>query len=125
MIGAIGVLTVGMWAFLGSDTGLDNGESSDLYVVSRGDFDILIPATGELVALNQTKIKNKIESRSTITEIVDEGSFVEKGQVLVKFNDEEISNRVRDSEESVTQQFPSRPTNRTENPKYRTTHFSQ
>ena len=101
MIGAIGVFTVGMWAFLGSDAKLDNGGSSDLYVVSRGDFDILIPATGELVALNQTKIKNKIESRSTITEIVDEGSFVEKGQVLVKFNDEEISNRVRDSEESV------------------------
>jgi len=101
MIGAIGVLAVGFWALLKSDARRDNAESSDLYIVSRGSFDIIIPASGELVAQNQIEIKNKIESRSTIAEIVDEGSFVEKGQVLVKFNDEDISNRVRDSEEAV------------------------
>ena len=95
------MFTVGIWALLGSDRERANAESSDLYIVSRGDFDILIPASGELVAENQIEIKNKIESRSTIAEIVDEGSFVEKGQVVVKFNDEDISNRVRDSEEAV------------------------
>ena len=101
MIGAFGVLAVGSWALLSGNARRNNAESSDLYLVTRGSFDILIPASGELVAQNQIEIKNKIESRSTIAEIVDEGSFVEKGQVVVKFNDEEISNRVRDSEESV------------------------
>ena len=73
----------------------------DLFIVKRGSFDITIPASGELAALNQVEIRNKLESRAAITYIVDEGINVKAGDILLRLNDEDISDRVKDAEDSV------------------------
>ena len=74
---------------------------SDLYAVSRGSFDITIPSSGELVALQQIEVRNRLESQATITEIIDEGASVKAGDLLLRLNDEDIRNRIKDAEDAV------------------------
>ena len=73
-----------------------------LYEVSRGGFTITIPTSGELSALEQVNIHNALESGAVIIELVDEGSRVEAGDVLLRLNDETIKNAIRNAEDAVT-----------------------
>lgn len=74
---------------------------ADAFVVRRGTFDISIPVTGELAALKQIEIRNNLDSRAIITDIVPEGTFVQAGDVVMRLNDEEIRNRLRDAQDKV------------------------
>jgi HlyD family secretion protein len=97
----LAVLATAAWAL---QRNLRDGAAetaSDRFVVRRGDFDITIPASGELAALKQTEIASQLETRATITSIVEEGTRVSAGDVLLTLEDEEIRNRVQDSEVDV------------------------
>ena len=87
----------------GSNTGVSTKiHAGELYPVQRGSFDISIPTSGELSAQNRINIHNKLESGAVIIELVDEGSIVSKGDILLRLNDESIKNDIRNSEISVT-----------------------
>lgn len=76
--------------------------SADIHQVVREGFDITIPASGELAPLKQTQIVNKLDNfKATITEIVEEGKFVRRGDLLVKLADEEIKLKLKDAEDEV------------------------
>ena len=76
-------------------------DATQLHTVARGGFDIVIPVSGELAAERQVEIRNQVEGRAVITEIVDEGTFVRKGQVLLRLADDEIIDRIKDGEDQV------------------------
>ena len=97
---AVGLL--GGWFFLSqSKETTSNGEVSEVHTVSRGDFTITIPASGELVAVQQVEIRNKLEDRAIITSIVSEGDYVKKGDVLLKIAEEDIRDRIKDAQDKV------------------------
>jgi HlyD family secretion protein len=75
--------------------------TGDHFVAQVGSFDITIPTSGELVAQNQIEIRNRLETRAVITEIVDEGTFVNKGDIVLQLNDEELRNRIKDAEDAL------------------------
>ncbi|MGA1399383.1 MAG: hypothetical protein ACO38P_03250, partial [Phycisphaerales bacterium] len=77
------------------------GAGKDLHQVEVGSFNIVIPVSGELAAVRQVEIRNKLESRAVITEIVDEGTQVQAGDVLVRLADEDIKQRILDAEDKV------------------------
>ena len=83
----------------GSSSGTEGG-SEGTYIVQRGSFDITIPASGELAALEQIEIRNRLEVRAVITEIIEEGKTVKAGDMLIRFNDEEIRNKIKDAEDA-------------------------
>ncbi|MCH8164555.1 MAG: HlyD family efflux transporter periplasmic adaptor subunit [Planctomycetes bacterium] len=83
----------------GSSSGTEGG-SEGTYIVQRGSFDITIPASGELAALDQIEIRNRLEVRAVITEIIEEGKTVKAGDMLIRFNDEEIRNKIKDAEDA-------------------------
>jgi HlyD family secretion protein len=60
------------------------------------DFDITVIATGDLRAKNQVEIRSQLESQSTIAEIIDEGSTVKEGDLLVRLNSEEFEAEVEE-----------------------------
>jgi HlyD family secretion protein len=101
VISAVVVLAGG--AFFLRDRGAEDGAepSADMFVVRRGGFDITVPASGELAAQKQTEVASRLEARATITEIVAEGTMVKKGDVLLRLNDEEILEQVKDARDSV------------------------
>lgn len=72
-----------------------------LVVVERGDFDMVIPVSGELSALRQVEVRNLLEGRAVITEIVAEGKRVAKGDVLVRFASEETADRNKDLQDKL------------------------
>lgn len=94
------LVILGLMVYPDSD-GSSRGQAEDLFTVQRGDFSITIPASGELLAQEQIEVRNRLESRAEITEIIDEGTYVEEGDVLLRLNDEELRNRIKDEEDSV------------------------
>lgn len=66
----------------------------DVAVVSRMDFDVTTTATGDLRTRNQIEIRNKIDSDTTIVEIIEEGRRVKAGDILVRLNAEPMQQRL-------------------------------
>jgi multidrug efflux pump subunit AcrA (membrane-fusion protein) len=77
-----------------------SGET-DLYTVRRGTFDMSVPSSGELAALSQIEIRNNLDTRATIEEIVKEGMTVKAGDVILRLADEDILNKIKDAEDAV------------------------
>jgi len=98
-----GVLVVG-WLWSRWTGGAEAGDAiagKDLHQVERGSFNIVIPVSGELAAVQQVEIRNKLEGRAVITSIVDEGSQVRAGDVVVRLADEEIKQKIQDGEDKL------------------------
>ena len=73
----------------------------DLHTVEKTSFDMVLPVSGELAAQQQVEIRNKLETRAVITEIVTEGSRVAKGDVVVRLAQEEIVDKIKDAKDKV------------------------
>ncbi|MDP7008054.1 MAG: HlyD family efflux transporter periplasmic adaptor subunit [Phycisphaerales bacterium] len=86
----------------GSSTTSSSLGAGALYEVTRGDFDITVPASGELAALQQVNIHNKLESGAVIIELVEEGTKVKSGDVVLRLNDESIKNAIRNAQDALT-----------------------
>jgi len=103
----IGGLVILALAAIGAVMLMGGGESDsrdgrgDRFAVRRGSFDITIPASGELAALNQIEIRNQLENNAVITYIIEEGRTVKAGEVLIRLNEKEISDKIRDAQDDV------------------------
>ncbi|MEE2972314.1 MAG: hypothetical protein VX672_04245, partial [Planctomycetota bacterium] len=76
-------------------------DATQLHPVTRSGFDIVVPASGELVTERQLEIRNQLEGQAMITEIVAEGTFVRAGDVLLRLADDEILDRIKDAEDKL------------------------
>lgn len=93
---------VGLVAFAGSGQAETAGEPAlDMGVASKRTFTITTLANGELEAKNQLEIRNRVESRTAIVEIIPEGATVRRGEVLVRLADESLRNRIAEEELAV------------------------
>ena len=104
LIGGVFVLAI-VISLVGFSGGGGTGEkitAGELYEVEGGSFGVTVPASGELAAKEKINIHNLLESNAVIIELVDEGTIVAEGDVLVRFNDEAILNTIRQSELNVT-----------------------
>lgn len=73
------------------------GVVSDRYKVRRTSFDMIVPASGELEALKQDEIRNLVEGRDSIIKwLVDEGTRVEAGDIVIELADDDIRNRIEE-----------------------------
>ncbi|MCC6285336.1 MAG: HlyD family efflux transporter periplasmic adaptor subunit [Phycisphaerales bacterium] len=64
-------------------------------------FDVLASASGELVAKNQVELTNPLSRQTTITFLEPEGKTVNKGDVILRLNVEELQNQLRQEELDV------------------------
>ncbi len=87
LIGGVSYAVLGAGAEAGDAS---PGATLDLHTVMRTSFDITTTSNGELEARNQIEIRNRLEQQATITEIIEEGRLVKKGELLCKLNDESI-----------------------------------
>ncbi|MEM9373771.1 MAG: hypothetical protein AAGA55_09020, partial [Planctomycetota bacterium] len=103
--GVVGAITLVVLAGVGIVAASNAGEDQaapdstvELAQATVRSFTITTLANGELEAKNQLELRNRVESRTTITEIIQEGTMVEAGEVLVRLNDEDIRNRIAEAE---------------------------
>lgn len=66
--------------------------SGDWYAVSPASFDLTISASGELESREKVEVKSQVHGRPAIIEIVDEGTFVEEGDLLFRLESDETAN---------------------------------
>ncbi len=74
----------------------DAPQKADQYLVTRQSFDITATGNGELRARRQATLRSNLDQQAAIVEIVPEGSFVSKGDVVVRLNSDEIQKRLDD-----------------------------
>ena len=98
---AWGITQMGGPSAESEDPSASSNNSPEWHTLSRTSFDIIVTATGELDAKNKLFIRNEVEGKTTITDIVDEGSRVYKGDVLVRLADDTLKNQIEDSKELV------------------------
>jgi multidrug resistance efflux pump len=72
-----------------------------VHAVQKASFDMVLPVSGELAAMQQVEIRNKLETRAVITEIVPEGTLIKKGDVVIRLAQEEILDRIKDATDKV------------------------
>jgi HlyD family secretion protein len=99
---AVAVLVVIGLVWMGTVETSTEATKKDVHNVARGDFMISIPASGELSANKLVEIRNPLETRGIIMEIVGEGTSVKKGDVLVRFNQDELEQKIKDDEDKLT-----------------------
>jgi HlyD family secretion protein len=79
------------------------GGSGQWHVAAVRDFDVIISATGELEPRDQVEVRNGVEGRTSIVEVVDEGASVQRGDVLARLADDELRNRIETQLQQVEQ----------------------
>ena len=57
------LVLIAAWLIRQTASGASIGRN-DVFEVRRGSFDIMVPASGELAALNQIEIKNLLDTRA-------------------------------------------------------------
>ena len=104
VIAVVAVVVVGTAVIVslgGAEPAESSIDASQIHTVARGDFQIVIPVSGELTTERQVEIRNLLETRAVITEIVGEGTFVHEGDVVLRIADDELINQIKDSEDKV------------------------
>jgi len=94
------LLGVGFFALGGggrsdaAPTAADAAAAGDWYNARPISFDLTITANGELVARDKVEIKSRVNGRPAIIEIVEEGSFVEEGDLLFRLESDETAKQL-------------------------------
>ncbi|MFI4871402.1 MAG: efflux RND transporter periplasmic adaptor subunit [Phycisphaerales bacterium JB061] len=82
-----------------SDASSDDVQTRDITKASITSFVVSTTASGELQALKQIEVRSPIEEQATLVEIIDEGTTVKEGEVLCKFNTDNLESEL-DTEEA-------------------------
>ncbi len=92
-------------------SGTSSDSANDVIVnVERGEFTVDIMTSGALEAKNSVKISGPRGLRNyriwnvTIQDIIDEGTFVKKGQYVARLDQSEVAGKIKDSQLEVDQE---------------------
>ncbi|MCA9300308.1 MAG: HlyD family efflux transporter periplasmic adaptor subunit, partial [Phycisphaerales bacterium] len=75
--------------------------TADLATAEKTSFAIQTNATGELEARTQVEFRSRVESTTSIIQIVDEGEFVKAGDILCVLNSDEIQQEIEEDQLAV------------------------
>jgi HlyD family secretion protein len=76
----------------------DKAQDIQLFQVVKRSFPVTLAETGELKAANSVAVRCEVEGRSTIIFLIDEGTHVKEGDLLVELASDSIDEKVRDLE---------------------------
>ncbi|UCE59496.1 MAG: efflux RND transporter periplasmic adaptor subunit [Phycisphaerales bacterium] len=71
---------------------------ADKFTVVPQSFNVVLKEKGELKAANSTDIKCEVEGRSTIISLIEEGTAVQEGDLLVELASDQIEDRIQEEE---------------------------
>lgn len=102
-----GVIGVGGWvtyrSFSKPAAGGLTAQSLATHRVTKGSFDMVVIANGEIAAKQQVEIKCEVDGQTTILDVVPEGTIVKKGDVLIHLADDDIRDKIEQESLSVEQ----------------------
>ncbi|MEL6329631.1 MAG: efflux RND transporter periplasmic adaptor subunit [Planctomycetota bacterium] len=102
-LAGLAMAALGSLALLGCDRGADAAASPDMVQVSVRSFEMGTLASGELTARTSVELRSGVDQQTTIVDIVDEGSRVSQGDVLVRLNSDNIDREIEEEENQLTE----------------------
>jgi HlyD family secretion protein len=100
-VAVIGVIVAVVAAWPGDDSQAAVSRDDSWYTVQNRSFNLSIVAKGELEADKKVEIKSAVEGMSRIITVVDEGTTVKKGDVLVELAQDTIIDKIQQEQLSV------------------------
>lgn len=92
------VVLVGGFLLVRSIGSRDTARDTEAFKVSRRGFSVLLREKGELKAAESIDVKCEVEGRSTIIWLIEEGTEVQKDDLLVRLASDQIEEKVRSEE---------------------------
>jgi len=68
--------------------------ATDSYEIKRGDFTVSVIEPGTLTAVSEVVVRSEVEGTARIISIVPEGSYAQKGQLLVELDSSQAQDQV-------------------------------
>lgn len=99
-LGGISVIVAASWAVSASFNSSGDGNDDSLHTITRRSFSVTELTKGELKAAKTIDIKSKVEGRGTILWLIDEGTIVKEGDLLVRLASDKIEENIRQKESS-------------------------
>lgn len=100
VVGLLAVLTAGAFG-LRHLLAPDEGRDIQFFTVVPRSFAVTFEERGELQAAHSIDIRSELEGRATIIYLVEEGTMVEEGDLLVELASDQIDDMIREAEISV------------------------
>lgn len=94
----LAVVTGAIWVATSLGGGSGPGGGVDSFLVAPQSFKVLLKEKGELKAAKSTDVKCEVEGKSTIISLIDEGTPVKEGDLLVELASNEIDDRIQKEE---------------------------
>ena len=94
----LAVVTGVIWVATSLGGGAGPGGVGDKFVVVPQSFKVVLKEKGELKAAKSTDVKCEVEGKSTIISLIDEGTPVKEGDLLVELASNEIDDRIQKEE---------------------------
>jgi HlyD family secretion protein len=98
MVGFVGLKASGSDPAAETTSALDTGQ---WFEVTRQSFDLNVVASGELEAKKKVEVKSQVKGRQPIIEVVEEGTFVKQGDVLVTLQADDINDKIEQEQLNV------------------------
>ena len=97
-VAIVGLLAAAVWATTSWKRSASQIANIDKFTVAPQTFTVALKEKGELKAAKSTDVKCEVEGKSTIITLIDEGTSVKEGDLLVELASDEIENRIRQEE---------------------------
>ena len=94
----VGLVAAVVWATTSWTRAATQIANVDKFTVAPQTFTVALKEKGELKAAKSTDIKCEVEGKSTIISLIDEGTNVKEGDLLVELASDEIVERIRQEE---------------------------
>lgn len=103
LIIVVSLLLVGgaVTAMAVTGSGTKGKDDSTTFLVDRGPLSITITESGTIKSRDQFIVKSEVEGRTSIIYVIDEGSVVKKGDLLVELDSSELQDRLVDQQIQV------------------------
>jgi HlyD family secretion protein len=97
----------GAWFMFPREGKTASEEAAAVFAAESGPFTVALPTGGSLEAVNQVKVRNRVPGNTQILSLVKEGSVVNKGDLLIELDSNDIENRLSQSEIAYQQSLSS------------------
>ena len=100
-IAGLAVLVLVVWGGISLLTGGDAESSIPTYTVKKGPLKISITETGTIAPKDKIIVKNEVYGSTTVVSLVDEGTTVKKGDLMIELDSSTLSDSKVDQEIQV------------------------
>jgi HlyD family secretion protein len=100
-VAGVAVLVLVAWGLLSLFTGKDAESSIPTYAVKKGPLKISITETGTIQPKEKIIVKNQVEGSTSIVYLLDEGTKVKQGDLMMELDSSSLSDKKVDQEIAV------------------------